>query len=97
MFVAAVEKVGAVDAARAGLARLDALPNFQDISTDQYRLTQDDRWKTYFLLGYGFQVDEHLARCPETAAALAAKADPRLSMFDWGMRMPAASWKRAMH
>jgi len=49
---------------------VDDLPNFQDISTDQYRLTQDDRWKTFFLLGYGFQVDEHLARCPETAAAL---------------------------
>jgi ornithine lipid ester-linked acyl 2-hydroxylase len=46
------------------------LPNFQDISTDQYQLTQDDRWKTYFFRAYGFQVDAHLARCPETAKAL---------------------------
>ncbi len=53
------------------LRDVDHLPNFQDISTDQYRITQDDRWKTYFLLGYGFTVDEHMARCPETAKALA--------------------------
>lgn len=60
---------------------VDHLPNFQDISTDQYRLTQDDRWKTYFLLGYGFQVDEHLARCPETAKALAEIPGITTAMF----------------
>ena len=34
------------------------------------RQTQDDRWKTYFFRAYGFQVDAHLDRCPETAKAL---------------------------
>ena len=63
------------------LRDVDHLPNFQDISTDQYRLTQDDRWKTYFLLGYGFQVDEHLARCPETAKALAEIPGITTAMF----------------
>lgn len=60
---------------------VEHLPNFQDISTDQYRLTQDDRWKTYFLLGYGFRVDEHLARCPETAKALEAIPGITTAMF----------------
>jgi aspartyl/asparaginyl beta-hydroxylase (cupin superfamily) len=57
------------------------LPNFQDISTDQYQLTQDDRWKTYFFHGYGFQVDAHLERCPETAKALAEIPGLTTAMF----------------
>jgi beta-hydroxylase len=43
------------------------LPNFQDISVDQATLTTDDRWKTYFLFGYGFKSEANCARCPETA------------------------------
>jgi beta-hydroxylase len=43
------------------------LPNFQDISVDQATMTTDDRWKTYFLYGYGFKSDANCARCPETA------------------------------
>jgi beta-hydroxylase len=45
----------------------DLLPNFQDISTDQYQLTQDDRWKTFFLYGYGFEAVKNIRRCPATA------------------------------
>jgi beta-hydroxylase len=63
------------------LGDLEHLPNFQDISTDQYSLTQDDRWKTYFFAGYGFRVDEHLARCPATAAALAEIPGMTTAMF----------------
>jgi beta-hydroxylase len=49
------------------LERRDDLPNFQDISTDQYQLTTDDRWKTFFLYGYGFTAGKNIERCPETA------------------------------
>jgi ornithine lipid ester-linked acyl 2-hydroxylase len=48
----------------------DDLPNFQDISTDQASLTDDDRWKTYFFFGYGFKSDRNCGRCPATTAAL---------------------------
>ncbi|HEX2015641.1 MAG TPA: aspartyl/asparaginyl beta-hydroxylase domain-containing protein [Solirubrobacteraceae bacterium] len=44
----------------------DALPNFQDISTDQATITDDNRWKTFFLFGYGFRSDANCARCPQT-------------------------------
>ena len=40
------------------------LPNFQDISVDQATMTTDDRWKTYFLYGYGFRSEANCARCP---------------------------------
>jgi ornithine lipid ester-linked acyl 2-hydroxylase len=42
------------------------LPNFQDISTDQITITDDDNWKTFFLYGYGFRSDPNCARCPQT-------------------------------
>jgi len=45
----------------------DQLPNFQDISTDQATITDDDRWKTFFLYGYGFKSEANCARCPDTA------------------------------
>jgi aspartyl/asparaginyl beta-hydroxylase (cupin superfamily) len=45
----------------------EALPNFQDISVDQASITNDDKWKTYFLYGYGFKSQANCARCPQTA------------------------------
>jgi beta-hydroxylase len=48
----------------------DQLPNFQDISTDQASITNDDRWKTYFFFGFGFKSQANCARCPETTALL---------------------------
>ena len=48
------------------LNNVDELPNFQDISTDQYSITQDNRWKTYFLYAYGLKVAKNCKRCPET-------------------------------
>jgi beta-hydroxylase len=44
----------------------DRLPNFQDISKDQRNITQDDKWKTFFLYGYGYKMDKNCARCPDT-------------------------------
>jgi ornithine lipid ester-linked acyl 2-hydroxylase len=45
-----------------------ALPNFQDISKDQIEITDDDRWKTFFLYGYGFEAKLGVEMCPRTAA-----------------------------
>ncbi len=58
------------EAIRAELERLlehpENIPNFQDISKDQTNLTRDDRWKTFFLYGYGFKFDANCSQCPET-------------------------------
>ena len=53
----------------------DALPNFQDISKDQIEITDDDRWKTFFLYGYGFEAKLGVELCPRTAALM--REDPR--------------------
>jgi beta-hydroxylase len=68
-----------------------ALPNFQDISTDQYQLTDDDRWKTYFFYGYGFRSDANCARCPETARLVESIPGMETAMFSIlapGKRIP---------
>ncbi len=48
----------------------EALPNFQDISKDQIEITDDDRWKTFFLYGYGFEARLGVEMCPRTAALM---------------------------
>jgi beta-hydroxylase len=63
------------------LARHADLPNFQDISTDQYHLTDDDRWKTYFFYGYGFRSDANCARCPETTRLVESIPGMTTAMF----------------
>ena len=57
------------------------LPNFQDISTDQYNLTDDDRWKTFFLYGYGFKAGKNVDRCPRTAAIVESIPGMKTAMF----------------
>lgn len=44
----------------------DQLPNFQDISRDQVNISNDTRWKTFFLYGYGYRMDRNCRLCPET-------------------------------
>ena len=58
-----------------------ALPNFQDISTDQATITDDDRWKTFFLYGFGFRSDTNCALCPETARLVESVPGMKTAMF----------------
>ena len=48
------------------MQNLERLPNFQDISKDQVNISNDERWKTFFLYGYGYKMEGNCARCPET-------------------------------
>jgi ornithine lipid ester-linked acyl 2-hydroxylase len=63
------------------LVHRDALPSFQEISTDQETITDDDRWKTYFLYGFGFRSDANCARCPETARLVESVPGMCTAMF----------------
>jgi aspartyl/asparaginyl beta-hydroxylase (cupin superfamily) len=68
------------------------LPNFQDISVDQATMTTDDRWKTYFLYGYGFKSDANCERCPETAKLCEQIPGMKTAMFSIlapGKHLPA--------
>jgi aspartyl/asparaginyl beta-hydroxylase (cupin superfamily) len=59
----------------------EALANFQDISKDQVEITDDDRWKTFFLYGYGFEAKLGVEMCPRTAAAMREIPGMTTAMF----------------
>jgi ornithine lipid ester-linked acyl 2-hydroxylase len=59
----------------------EALPNFQDISKDQIEITDDDRWKTFFLYGYGFKAPLGIEMCPKTAALMRQIPGMTTAMF----------------
>ncbi|MGB7273045.1 MAG: aspartyl/asparaginyl beta-hydroxylase domain-containing protein, partial [Geitlerinemataceae cyanobacterium] len=48
----------------------EKLPNFQDLSPDQARLTQDNLWKTYFFYAYGLKAQKNCERGPQTTRLL---------------------------
>jgi len=52
------------------IGRDTPIPGFEQISTDQTKLSSDRRWKTFFFLGYGERFEDNIARCPATWAAL---------------------------
>jgi ornithine lipid ester-linked acyl 2-hydroxylase len=66
---------------QAVLADREALPNFQDISKDQIEITDDDRWKTFFLYGYGFEARLGVEMCPRTAALMRGIPGMTTAMF----------------
>jgi ornithine lipid ester-linked acyl 2-hydroxylase len=59
----------------------EALPNFQEISKDQLEITDDDRWKTFFLYGFGFDAKLGVEMCPRTAALMREIPGMTTAMF----------------
>lgn len=52
------------------LQHRNELPFFQDISPDQSRISPDDKWRTFFLYGFGHRADPNCRLCPETTRLL---------------------------
>lgn len=48
----------------------DSLPNFQDISPRQARISPDNQWKTFFFCAFGYRSEQNCQRCPETTKLL---------------------------
>lgn len=55
------------DEARALLAERMSLPPVRELSQEHRQIAVDDRWRSFFLWGYGVRVETNCARCPETA------------------------------
>jgi aspartyl/asparaginyl beta-hydroxylase (cupin superfamily) len=56
--------------ARDLLQKLQSIVNFNEVLPGQRALTQDESWKSYFLVALEKAVPEHQKFCPETTAAL---------------------------
>ena len=74
------------------LVRKDELPNFHDISADVKTISTDNRWKTFFLVGFGKPSRRNIAQCPETWKALQkipGLKTAMFSIFEPGKHLPA--------
>ncbi|MBF2018223.1 MAG: aspartyl/asparaginyl beta-hydroxylase domain-containing protein [Rivularia sp. T60_A2020_040] len=63
------------------LERVDELPNFQDISKRQYRIANDNLWKTYFFYAFGFKATRNCERCPETTKLIEQIPGMKVAFF----------------
>jgi beta-hydroxylase len=52
------------------LQHREALPRFQDIASDQYRISPDDKWRAFVFYGFGYRSEQNARLCPQTARLL---------------------------
>lgn len=50
----------------------DNAPSLVTISPDHEGIAEVNKWKSFFLYGYGYAIDENMAQCPATARAISA-------------------------
>ncbi len=67
------------EAIRAGLAR--EVPSLASISPDHRAIAPMNRWRSFFLWGYGYRIDENIAQCPITNALVAQIPDLNSAFF----------------
>ncbi|WAT18393.1 aspartyl/asparaginyl beta-hydroxylase domain-containing protein [Aurantiacibacter sp. MUD11] len=76
------------DEALAIYRQVDAIPPLRRISPDHRRIAQDDSWRSFFLIGYGNEVPENIARAPRTFAL--ANRIPQLNSAFFSILAPGA-------
>jgi beta-hydroxylase len=47
-----------------------SVPSIREVSPDHDKIALDDKWRSFFLWGYGVRIKENCAQCPETAKIL---------------------------
>ncbi|WP_254602677.1 aspartyl/asparaginyl beta-hydroxylase domain-containing protein [Sphingomonas bacterium] len=56
------------DEAIAVALRGQASPSLATISPDHRSIAEVDKWRSFFIWGYGYRIDDNADRCPRTAA-----------------------------
>jgi len=69
------------DEAKEVLKFRDAIPGFQEISPDQYRLATEQNWKTFVLYGFGQRLEKNTQLTPKTAKILEKVPNLQTAMF----------------
>ena len=67
--------------AEALMPRLETVPPLRSVSPDHRRIARTDLWKSFFLWGYGYPVEQNIARCPRTAALVQRIPDLNSAFF----------------
>ncbi len=58
------------DEAKEVLKYRDAIPGFEDVSPDQYRIAKEKQWKTFVLFGFGQKLEKNAKLAPRTCEIL---------------------------
>jgi ornithine lipid ester-linked acyl 2-hydroxylase len=58
------------DEVREILKHREAVPLFQEVSTDQKRIAKDTSWRTFILYGFGLKAEKNCLQAPVTCALL---------------------------
>jgi beta-hydroxylase len=53
----------------------------REVSPDHAKIALDEKWRSFFLYGYGIRIDQNCARCPKTAAILEQIPDLLTAFF----------------
>lgn len=56
------------DEAMAVARHREAVPSLAAISPDHRAIAEMDKWRSFFLWGYSFPIEDNIAQCPRTAA-----------------------------
>ncbi|MEL6793472.1 MAG: aspartyl/asparaginyl beta-hydroxylase domain-containing protein [Pseudomonadota bacterium] len=59
----------------------DAIPGFEEVSPDQYKIARDRKWRTFILYGFGDRLETNCERAPHTAALLSRVPNIRTAWF----------------
>lgn len=74
--------------ALAVLAQPEAVPLLDEVSPDHRRIAPRGKWRSFFLRGYGADIEENLARCPRTTALI--RQIPNLNSAFFSILAPGA-------
>ncbi len=63
------------------LKHRDDIPAFQEVSPDQYRISQGKNWRTFILYGFGTKLEKNCAQAPMTTRLLEKVPDLQTAWF----------------
>lgn len=69
------------DEVREILKHREAIPGFEEVSPDQYRIAQKQQWKTFVLYGFGQQLPKNCAQAPVTTEILSRVPNVQTAWF----------------
>jgi len=76
------EKAGEITSElREILAHRDAIPGFEQVSPDQYRIAVEKQWKTFVLYGFGEPLPKNCKSAPKTAELLSRVPNIQTAWF----------------
>ncbi len=76
------------DEAMAIYGHVESIPPLRRISPDHRRIATDDAWRSFFLIGYGNEAPQNIARAPRTTELV--RQIPRLNSAFFSILTPGA-------